>query len=66
MYNKNMLIFLKNKDTLQCDEFLFKCSVGKKRFNIPKKEGDFKTPRVFLNLIVCITEKIELKNQKQN
>ena len=39
-----MLITLKNKDTLICDDFKFKCCVGKKGLTSQKKEGDKKTP----------------------
>ena len=40
-----MTIFIKNKHTLQIDEFKFKCCIGKKGFTINKKEGDQKTPK---------------------
>ena len=40
-----MTIFLKNKDTLQVDNFYFKCSVGKNGVSKQKKEGDKKTPK---------------------
>ena len=40
-----MTIFVKNKHTLQVDEFLFKCCVGKKGTTDNKKEGDNKTPK---------------------
>ena len=40
-----MIIFIKNKYTLQLDEFKFKCCIGKKGFSINKKEGDKKTPK---------------------
>ena len=39
-----MTIFLKNKHTLQIDEFYFKCSIGKNGLTKKKKEGDKKTP----------------------
>ena len=39
-----MIILLKNKQTLQIDEFKFKCSIGKKGLSNNKKEGDLKTP----------------------
>ena len=39
-----MLIFLKNKDTLICDDFKFKCCIGKNGLSINKIEGDKKTP----------------------
>ena len=40
-----MIIFIKNKHTLQLDEFKFKCCIGKKGSAINKKEGDKKTPK---------------------
>tara|TARA_B100001287_G_scaffold174460_1_gene147038 strand:+ start:1584 stop:2078 length:495 start_codon:yes stop_codon:yes gene_type:complete len=40
-----MTIFVKNKHTLQIDEFKFKCCVGKKGSTWNKKEGDKKTPK---------------------
>ena len=40
-----MTIFLKNKQTLQIDDFYFKCSVGKNGLTSKKKEGDKKTPK---------------------
>ena len=39
-----MIIFLKNKYTLQIDEFNFQCSVGKNGITRKKIEGDKKTP----------------------
>ncbi len=40
-----MTIFIKNKQTLQIDEFKFKCSIGKRGLTTNKKEGDKKTPK---------------------
>ena len=40
-----MIIFVKNKHTLQIDEFKFNCCIGKKGSTNNKKEGDKKTPR---------------------
>ena len=40
-----MTIFVKNKYTLQFDEFKFRCSIGKGGSTINKKEGDQKTPK---------------------
>ncbi len=40
-----MIITVKNKHTLQIDDFQFKCSVGKKGIADNKKEGDQKTPK---------------------
>ena len=39
-----MIIHLKNKYTLQVDEFNFTCSVGKEGISKKKVEGDKKTP----------------------
>ena len=39
-----MTIFLKNKHTLQIDDFYFKCCIGKNGITKRKREGDFKTP----------------------
>ena len=40
-----MSIYLKNKDTLQFNEFKFKCSIGLNGLTRDKIEGDKKTPR---------------------
>jgi len=40
-----MTIFVKNKQTLQIDEFKFKCCIGKNGSTINKREGDKKTPK---------------------
>ena len=40
-----MTIFVKNKYTLQIDEFKFRCCIGKKGSTNNKKEGDKKTPK---------------------
>ena len=40
-----MIILLKNKHTLQIDEFKLKCCIGKKGLTSNKKEGDKKTPK---------------------
>ena len=39
-----MTIFIKNKQTLQIDEFKFRCCIGKQGSTRNKKEGDKKTP----------------------
>ena len=39
-----MLILLKNKHTLQVDEFFFQCAIGKNGVTRKKIEGDKKTP----------------------
>ena len=45
-----MIIIVKNKDTLLIDDFIFKCSIGKKGFCNEKVEGDFTTPKGIFNL----------------
>ena len=40
-----MTILVKNKHTLEVDEFRFRCSVGKNGSTVKKKEGDKKTPK---------------------
>ena len=40
-----MTIFIKNKHTLQIDDFIFRCCIGKKGLTINKIEGDKKTPK---------------------
>ena len=40
-----MTILLKNKHTLQIDDFYFKCSIGKNGLSKKKVEGDKKTPK---------------------
>ena len=39
-----MTIIIKNKETLICDDFIFRCSIGKKGFTKNKVESDQKTP----------------------
>ena len=53
-----MTIFVKNKHTLQIDEFKFKCCIGKKGFTINKKEGDQKTPKGIL--LKCVEIKKDM------
>ena len=40
-----MTIFIKNKHTLEIDEFKFRCCIGKKGITSNKIEGDKKTPK---------------------
>ena len=47
---ENMTIFVKNKHTLQIDDFIFRCCIGKNGSTINKKEGDKKTPRGIFKL----------------
>ena len=45
-----MTIFLKNKHTMQIDDFYLKCSIGKNGISKKKKEGDKKTPVGIFNI----------------
>ena len=40
-----MTIFIKNKHTLEIDEFKFRCCIGKNGSTWNTKEGDKKTPK---------------------
>ena len=60
-----MIIKLKNKHTLEVDEFQFRCSIGKKWNFSKKNRGDLTTPKGFFKLKKIFTEKIgfSLTNQ---
>ena len=45
-----MIIILKNKQTLKCEDFYFKCSIGKRGIAKKKIEGDKKTPSGVFNI----------------
>ena len=45
-----MTIFIKNKYTLQIDEFKFKCCIGKNGISKKKIEGDKKTPKGYFEI----------------
>ena len=40
-----MTILIKNKHTLQVDQFKFRCCIGKRGLTKNKKEGDKRTPK---------------------
>ena len=68
-----MTIFLKNKHTLQIDDFYFRCCVGKKGLTKNKIEGDNKTPIGFFKIEhlyfrkdKCDTPKTRLKTIQIN
>ncbi len=52
-----MTILVKNKHTLQIDEFKFRCRIGKNGLTKNKKEGDKKHQKELLELRIFITEK---------
>ena len=57
-----MTILVKNKHTLQIDEFKFRCCVGKKGRTRNKKEGDKKTPKGTFE-IGCLYFRKDRKNK---
>ena len=59
-----MIIQLKNKQTLQVDNFNFKCCVGKNGITIKKKEGDKKTPRGIFKIENLYYRKDRIKKPK--
>ena len=61
-----MLIRLKNKDTLEVDDFEFRCCVGKYGLKLKKKEGDFCTPKGQFKLISLYYRADRIKNIKCN
>jgi len=61
-----MTIILRNKDTLEVDEFVFKCCVGKNGLSLNKKEGDKKTPKGIFNLGHLYFRAYKIKKIKTN
>ena len=59
-----MIICLKNKQTLQIDDFNFKCCIGKKGVTFKKKEGDQKTPRGIFKIENLYYRKDRIKKPK--
>ena len=59
-----MTIFLKNKHTLQVDEFYFKCCIGKNGVTRRKKEGDYKTPLGTFKIEKLFFRKDKIKKPK--
>ena len=58
-----MTIYLKNKHTLEIDNFKFRCSIGKKGKGKKKKRGIKKLQLVITQLKIYTTDQIELKNR---
>ena len=56
-----MIILLKNKHTVQFDDFKFKCCVGRKGLTKNKKEGDFKTPKGIFKIEILYFRKDRIK-----
>ena len=61
-----MTIIVKNKHTLQIDEFKFRCCIGKNGSTWRKNEGDKKHQKVPLKLKIFILGKIVKKNLQPN
>jgi|TARA_B110000003_G_C16521183_1_gene485090 L,D-peptidoglycan transpeptidase YkuD (ErfK/YbiS/YcfS/YnhG family) len=59
-----MDIYLKNKQTLQIDDFYFRCSIGKKGLTSKKIEGDIKTPKGIFEIENVYYRKDRLKKPK--
>ena len=59
-----MIIFLKNKHTLQIDDFYFKCCIGKNGLSRKKIEGDNKTPKGTFELGPLYYRDDRIKNLK--
>ena len=59
-----MIIQLKNKQTLQVDDFNFKCCVGKNGITLKKKEGDHKTPKGIFKIENLYYRKDRIKKPK--
>ena len=57
-----MIIYLKNKHTLQVDNFNFKCCIGKNGLSSKKIEGDKKTPKGIYNIENLYFRKDRIKN----
>ena len=57
-----MIIYLKNKHTLEVDDFKFRCSIGKNGKSKKKKKEIKKHQLVILKLKIYITDQIGLKN----
>ena len=61
-----MTIFIKNKHTLQIEEFKFRCCIGKKGSTKNKKEGDKKTPAGKFKFKYLLYRKDRNKDLKTN
>ncbi len=59
-----MTIFVKNKHTLQIDEFKFRCCIGKKGLTKNKRKEIKKHPKGRLKLKIFILEKTVKKNHQ--
>ena len=61
-----MIIYLKNKHTLEVDDFKFRCSIGKNGKSKKKKREIKKLQLVVLELEICTIDLIGSKNHLLN
>ena len=61
-----MIIYLKNKHTLEVDDFEFKCSIGKNGKSKKKRREIKKLQLVISELKIYTTDLIGLKNHLPN
>ena len=61
-----MIILLKNKYTLQIEDFFFKCVIGKNGTSKRKKEGDKKTPKGIYEIEHLYYRRDRIKKIKTN
>ena len=61
-----MIIYLKNKHTLQVDDFFFKCCIGKNGLSKLKVEGDKRTPIGIFKLGNLYFRKDRIRRLKSN
>ena len=59
-----MIIYVKNKHTLQVEDFRFKCCIGKGGTTKNKKEGDKKTPKGIYEIENLYFRKDRIKKPK--
>ena len=59
-----MIIYVKNKHTLQVEDFRFKCCIGKEGTTKNKKEGDKKTPKGIFEIENLYFRKDRIKKPK--
>ena len=59
-----MIIYVKNKHTLQVEDFRFKCCIGKGGTTKNKKEGDKKTPKGIFEIENLYFRKDRIKKPK--
>ena len=61
-----MIIYLKNKSTLQFNNFYFRCAIGKNGISNKKVEGDKKTPKGIFEIEHIYYRKDRIKKPQTN